>query len=176
MRVLVTGGAGYIGSQTVRLLARRGDHPVVLDTLEHGHAEAVEGARLVVGSIADRDLVRDVLETERIEAVVHFAALKAAGESVDQPARYLDRNVGDTFALLAEVDRARVRHLVFSSSAAVYGEPAASPVDEDAPTRPTNPYGESKVLVERALPWFAPRGLSHVALRYFNAAGAESDG
>ncbi len=176
MRVLVTGGAGYIGSHTVRLLLREGHEPVVLDTLEHGHREAIGRAPLVVGSIADRPLVRTLLGEHAIEAVVHFAALKAAGESMVQPARYLDRNVGDTLALLAEVDRAGVPSFVYSSSAAVYGEPDRSPVAEDAATRPTNPYGESKLLVERALPWYEATGLRHVSLRYFNAAGAEPDG
>lgn len=176
MRVLVTGGAGYIGSQTVRLLLRRGHQPVVLDTLEHGHRAAVETAPLVVGSIADRALVREVIAGHGIEAVIHFAALKAAGESVVEPARYLDRNVGDTLALLTEIDRARIATFVYSSSAAVYGEPDRSPVSEDAATRPANPYGESKLLIERALPWFAIHGLRHASLRYFNAAGAEPDG
>ena len=176
MRVLVTGGAGYIGSQTVRLLLREGHAPVVLDTLEHGHREAVGPAPLVIGSMADRPLVRALLEEHAIEAVVHFAALKAAGESMVEPARYFDRNVGDTLALLAEVDRAGVRSFVYSSSAAVYGEPDRSPVAEDAATRPANPYGETKLLVERALPWYEAGGLRHVSLRYFNAAGAEPDG
>jgi UDP-glucose-4-epimerase GalE len=176
VRVLVTGGAGYIGSQTVRLLVRRGHEPVVIDTLEHGYREAVEAVPLVVGSIADRTLVRDVIAANRIDAVVHFAALKDAGASMADPALYFDRNVGDSLALLAEVQRAGVRAFVFSSSAAVYGEPERSPVAEDAATRPENPYGESKLLVERALPWYERRGLRHVSLRYFNAAGAEPDG
>lgn len=176
MRVLVTGGAGYIGSQTVRLLLRRGHHPIVIDTLERGHREAVDHAPLIVGSIADRALVRELIAVHDIEAVVHFAALKAAGESMLDPARYLDCNVGETLALLAEVDRARVGSFVYSSSAAVYGEPERSPVTEDAATRPANPYGETKLLVERALPWYELRGLRHASLRYFNAAGAEPDG
>jgi UDP-glucose-4-epimerase GalE len=176
VRVLVTGGAGYIGSQTVRLLLRRGHRPVVIDTLEHGHRAAVGEAPLVVGSIADRSLVREVIAEHGVEAVIHFAALKAAGDSMVDPARYLDRNVGETLALLAEIDRARLGAFVYSSSAAVYGEPDRSPVGEDAATRPANPYGESKLLVERALPWYAVHGLRHAALRYFNAAGAEPDG
>ena len=176
MRVLVTGGAGYIGSQTVRLLVRRGHEPVVIDTLEHGYRESVGDAPLVVGSIADGPLVRDVIARHGIEAVIHFAALKDAGASMADPALYLGRNVGDSLALLAEVDRANLAWFVFSSSAAVYGEPDRSPVGEDAATRPENPYGESKLLVERALPWYGRRGLRHVSLRYFNAAGAEPDG
>jgi UDP-glucose-4-epimerase GalE len=176
VRVLVTGGAGYIGSQTVRLLLRRGHLPVVIDTLEHGHREAIAEAELVVGSIADRPLVREVISRHAVEAVIHFAALKAAGESMVDPARYLERNVGETLALLAEVDRARLGTFVYSSSAAVYGEPDRSPVGEEAATRPANPYGESKRLVEQALPWYEVRGLHHASLRYFNAAGAEPDG
>jgi UDP-glucose-4-epimerase GalE len=176
MRVLVTGGAGYIGSQTVRLLRRRGHEPVVLDTLEHGHPAAVEDAPIVVGSVADRPVVRELLGRHDIEAVIHFAALKAAGESVDQPARYFEANVGATIDLLAEVEAAGIGSVVYSSSAAVYGNPPSSPVVEDAPTRPTNPYGESKLLVERMLPWLERRGVRHVSLRYFNAAGAEPDG
>ena len=176
MRVLVTGGAGYIGSQTVRLLRRAGHDVVVLDNLDQGHPAAIGDARLVVGSIADRGVVRALLADEGIEAVVHFAGLKAAGESVADPARYLDVNVGGSLALLAEVDRARIGPFVFSSSCAVYGEPDRVPVDETAGLSPTTPYGESKLLVEQALPWYEERGLRSVALRYFNAAGAELDG
>lgn len=176
MHILVTGGAGYIGSQTVRLLQRSGHEPVVLDTLEHGSVEAIEGARLVTGSIGDRRLVRALLQQTRFDAVVHFAALKAAGESVTAPVRYFDNNVGGTLVLLSEMARAGVGALVFSSSCAVYGDPAMNPVDESTPMRPTTPYGESKVLVERALPWYEREGLRHVSLRYFNAAGAELDG
>ena len=176
MRVLVTGGAGYIGSQTVRLLQRSGHEPVVLDTLEHGAVEAVDGARLVTGSIADARLVRSLLRETRFDAVVHFAALKAAGESVTAPVRYFDNNVGGTLDLLAEMVGAGVGAVVFSSSCAVYGNPARNPVDETAATHPTTPYGESKVLIERALPWYEREGLRHVSLRYFNAAGAEFDG
>lgn len=176
MRVLVTGGAGYIGSHTVRLMRRLGHEPIVLDTLEHGHAAAVDGAELIVGSVADRALVRSILEGRRMDGVIHFAALKAAGESVDEPARYFHENTGGTLALLAEIDRAGVRSFVFSSTCAVYGEPERSPIDETAELRPTTPYGESKLLVERALPWYERHRLRTAVLRYFNAAGAEADG
>ena len=176
MRVLVTGGAGYIGSQTVRLLQRAGHEPVVLDTMERGAPEAIEGARLVTGSIGDRPLVRDLLHQTRFNAVVHFAALKAAGESVTAPVRYFDNNVGGTLVLLSEMARAGVGSMVFSSSAAVYGKPASNPVDESSSTRPTTPYGESKLVVERLLPWYEREGIRHASLRYFNAAGAELDG
>jgi UDP-glucose-4-epimerase GalE len=176
MRILVTGGAGYIGSQTVRSLRRQGHVPIVLDTLGHGHRAAVEDAELVVGSVADRELVRSVLVDGAIEAVIHFAAKKAAGESVDDPAGYFETNVGASLALLAEVERAGVGAFVFSSSCAIYGAPERVPVDEATRPRPASPYGESKLLVERALPWYERRGIRHVALRYFNAAGAEPDG
>jgi UDP-glucose-4-epimerase GalE len=176
MRVLVTGGAGYIGSQTVRLLQRRGHEPVVLDTLEHGFRAAVPGVQVVVASVEDRVAVRAALAEVRPDAVMHFAALKAAGESVERPARYFDVNVSGTFTLLGELVDAGVPHIVYSSSAAIYGEPDVNPIAEDARLHPTNPYGESKALIERALPWYDPVGLRHVSLRYFNAAGAEADG
>jgi UDP-glucose 4-epimerase len=175
MRVLVTGGAGYVGSQTARLLRSAGHEPIVLDTLENGHRAAVPDTELIVGSIADGALVRDVLVGHGIEAVMHFAGLKAAEESVDQPGRYFEANVGGSLALLAAIEAAGVRRFVFSSTCAVYGEPRSVPIAEDAETRPENPYGESKLLVERALPWFARRGVASVSLRYFNAAGAQED-
>jgi UDP-glucose 4-epimerase len=136
----------------------------------------VAGARLIVGSTGDRALVRQVLAEERIEAVIHFAARKSTEESVADPTGYFDRNVGDAIALLSELVAARIPAFVFSSTCAVYGEVATSPVAEDTPIRPSTPYGESKVLVERMLPWLEERGLRFVALRYFNAAGAEPDG
>ncbi|MET1232443.1 MAG: UDP-glucose 4-epimerase GalE [Candidatus Limnocylindrales bacterium] len=176
MRILVTGGAGYIGSQTVRSLRRRGHLPIVLDTLEHGHRAAVEDAELVVGSVADRELVHAILVDGSVDAVIHFAARKAAGESVDDPSGYFETNVGHSLALLTEIERAGIGVFVYSSSCAIYGDPVRVPVDEATPPRPTSPYGESKLLVERALPWYERRGIRHASLRYFNAAGAELDG
>jgi UDP-glucose-4-epimerase GalE len=176
LRILVTGGAGYIGSQTVRLLRRQSHEPIVLDTLEHGHRAAVGDAELVIGSVADRELVRKILADRRIDAVIHFAAKKAAAASVDDPAGYFETNVAGSLALLSEVERAGIGAFVFSSSCAIYGDPARVPVDEEATPRPASPYGESKLLVERALPWYERRGIRHVSLRYFNAAGAEPDG
>jgi UDP-glucose-4-epimerase GalE len=176
MRVLVTGGAGYVGSQTTRRLVQLGHDPVVLDTLEHGTAAAIPGVRLIRGSVADAPLVRGLLEEHRIEAVLHFAAHKSVEESITQPARYFANNVSATIALLGAMAAVGVGRLVFSSTCAVYGEPPRVPIDESAPTRPENPYGESKLLVERALPWFEAVGIRSVSLRYFNAAGAELDG
>jgi UDP-glucose 4-epimerase len=176
MRVLVTGGAGYVGSQATRLLCTMGHQPIVLDTLENGYRAAVPGVELVMGSVSDRDLVRGILAERRIDAVMHFAALKAGEESVGEPGRYFATNVGGTFALLEAMETASVRWFVFSSTAAVYGEPTSVPIGEDAATNPENPYGETKLLVERALPWFERRGIVSVSLRYFNAAGAQADG
>ncbi len=176
MRVLVTGGAGYVGSQTTRLLQSVGHEPLVLDTLDNGHREAVPGVELVVGSVADGALVYRLLVDRQIGAVMHFAALKAAEESVREPGRYFSANVGGSFALLAAIEAAAVPWFVFSSTCGVYGEPRAVPIAEGADTRPENPYGESKLLVERALPWYEQRGIQSVSLRYFNAAGAQADG
>ncbi len=176
MRVLVTGGAGYIGSETVRLLSARGHEPVVLDTLERGHRAAVDTAPLVVGSVTDAGLVESTLRDHRIEAVIHFAALKSVEASFVDPAGYFGTNVGGTFALLGAMGRAGLSALVYSSSCAVYGTPSDLPVRETSELRPENPYGETKLLVERALPWFDGAGIRSISLRYFNAAGAAFDG
>jgi UDP-glucose 4-epimerase len=176
MRVLVTGGAGYIGSHTVALLRARGDFVVVLDSLELGHRQAIGDTPLVVGRTQDQSLVKQVIGDHQLEAVVHFAAYKAAGESMRNPAKYFDNNVAGSLSLLQAAQQAGVRRFVFSSTAAVYGTPQSLPVSEDAPLRPENPYGESKLLVERMMSWFdACHGLRGVALRYFNAAGAALD-
>jgi UDP-glucose-4-epimerase GalE len=177
MRVLVTGGAGYIGSHTAALLAGRGDFVVVLDSLEHGYRQAVGPLPLVVGSTHDAALVRQVIGDHRLEAIIHFAAYKAAGESMAHPGKYFENNVGGSLRLLEAACSAGVRRFVFSSTAAVYGTPRSLPVQEDADLRPENPYGESKLIVERMLRWFdACHGLRSVALRYFNAAGAAESG
>lgn len=176
MRVLVTGGAGYIGSETVRLLAARGHEPVVLDTLERGHRAAVEAAPLIVGSVADGGLVERVIREHAIDSVVHFAALKSVEASFSDPAGYFATNVGGSFALLEAMARTGLGELVYSSSCAVYGTPSDLPVRETSKLRPENPYGETKLLVERALPWFDGPGIRSVSLRYFNAAGAALDG
>jgi UDP-glucose-4-epimerase GalE len=176
LRVLVTGGAGYIGSETVRLLSARGHQPVVLDTLERGHRAAVDGVPLIVGSMADTNLVESTLREHAIEAVIHFAALKSVEASFLDPAGYFGTNVGGSFALLAAMGRAGVSGLVYSSSCAVYGTPSDLPVRETSELRPENPYGETKLLVERALRWFEDAGIRSISLRYFNAAGAAFDG
>jgi UDP-glucose 4-epimerase len=177
MRVLVTGGAGYIGSHTVSALRLAGHEPVVLDTLEHGHPSAIPGVTLVVGDAGDRRFVRNLLAAHGIEAVIHFAARKSVPESIVDPGTYFSVNVGGSLELMRAMVDGGVRHLVFSSTCAVYGTPDELPVRESSPVRPENPYGESKLMVERMTPWFEQAyGLRTVVLRYFNAAGAAFDG
>ncbi|HOE27538.1 MAG: UDP-glucose 4-epimerase GalE [Candidatus Aureabacteria bacterium] len=174
MRVLVTGGAGYIGSVTVAALLEGGHEVLVFDSLEHGHRGAVApGARLVVGDLADGGAIEKALRTHRAEAVVHFAAYSLVGESVAQPARYFLNNVSNGLVLLEAMRRTGVGRIVFSSSAAVYGSPRRIPIAEDDPAEPINPYGESKLFLERVLGrYHRAYGLECVSLRYFNAAGA----
>ena len=175
--ILVTGGAGYIGSETARRLVAAGHGVTVLDDLSHGYRAAIEGIPLVVGDVRDRALVADTLRREAIDAVIHFAARKSVEESVADPGLYFDVNVGGTLAVLQAMADTGVRRLVFSSSCAVYGTPDHVPVDEQAGLHPMNPYGESKLQSERLLPWFeAAHGIHAAVLRYFNAAGADEDG
>ena len=176
MRVLVTGGAGYIGSVVVEELVAAGHDVTAFDDLSTGHADAVTPpARLVEGDIGDAAAVDAVLRAQRIDAVVHMAAVALVGESVEDPAKYYRTNVIGGLALLEAMRVRGLRPLVVSSSAAVYGEPEAQPIMEDAPTRPTNPYGETKLAFERALPWYERAyGIRAVVLRYFNAAGASA--
>jgi UDP-glucose 4-epimerase len=174
MRVLVTGGAGYIGSVVSEELAADGHEVVVLDDLSKGHRDAVlPEARFVEADIGSARAVREVLSTERIEAVVHMAAFSLVGESVSNPAKYFRNNVTGSLTLLDAMIDVGVERLVFSSTAAVYGEPQKQPIEETDPAHPTNPYGDTKLAFERALPWYEnAHGLKWVSLRYFNAAGA----
>jgi len=175
--VLVTGGAGYIGSHAVKALTEAGLDVVVLDSLVAGHRDAIQGVPFVEADIADTDVVRDTIRRHRVTAVMHFAAFLSVGESVTAPARYYGNNVGKTLALLDAVVEESVTRFVFSSTAAVYGHPAHSPIREEHPTRPINPYGETKLTIERALSYYAiAYGLRSVSLRYFNAAGADPSG
>jgi UDP-glucose-4-epimerase GalE len=176
-KILVTGGAGYIGAHTVQTLVRAGFDPVVVDNLSKGHRHNVEPARLRVMDTAETDSLGELMRHERIEAVVHFAAFIAVGESVQQPELYFVNNVGGTLSLVAAMQRAGVAKLVFSSSAAVYGTPERVPILEDAPFAPVSPYGESKAMVEKVLGWLDQcRGLRSVSLRYFNACGGDPEG
>ena len=177
-RVLVTGGAGYIGSHAVRALLAGGHSVVVLDDLSAGHAEAVpEGVPLVQARIHDRARIADTLESHGIDAVMHFAAWLTVSESVHKPLEYYENNVVGSLALLNAMTEAGVKRLVFSSTCAVYGEPPTTPIPESAPTRPINAYGETKLAIERALGHIdRAHGLRWIALRYFNAAGAHPDG
>ena len=177
MAVLVTGGAGYVGSHTVRLLRELERSVVVLDSLESGHAAAVGDAPLVVGNVSDDRLVASIVAEHDVDAVVHFAGYKAAGESMLHAGRYFINNVAGTAQLLDSLHRCGVERLVFSSSCAVYGTPEGLPVGESQPVRPESPYGETKALAERMLGWFGRcHGMRSVSLRYFNAAGAAEDG
>lgn len=177
MTVLVTGGAGYIGSHTARLLGQRGRDVVVLDSLEQGRRGAVLDAPLVVGDIADAELVTSTIEEHGITSIIHFAAYKAAGESMEQPGRYFANNVGKANALFDAARAAGVDKVVFSSTCAVYGTPRHLPVDEAHALAPESPYAESKRMTEQVLRWYSDlHGVRSVSLRYFNAAGAASDG
>lgn len=176
-RVLITGGAGYVGSHVVRALRDAGRRVVVLDDLSSGHRDAVSGAPLVVGNCGDEDVVARTLREHDVDAVVHMAACCLVGESVEHPAAYYRNNVRHATVLLDACREAGVDRLVFSSSAAVYGEPSVVPIPETHDTRPTNPYGETKLVFERALGWYGRAyGVRSVSLRYFNAAGAHPDG
>jgi UDP-glucose 4-epimerase len=175
--VLVTGGAGYIGSHTVRALREAGRDVVVFDSLELGRREAVIDAPLIVGDIADRDLVTATCNEHEITQLVHFAAYKAVGESMENPAKYWRNNVAGSVELYEACIAAGVNDVVFSSSCSVNGTPAVVPLTETAPVHPESVYAESKAMVERILYWYGQTsGLRSVALRYFNAAGASFDG
>jgi UDP-arabinose 4-epimerase len=175
--VLVTGGAGYIGSHACKALAKAGYEPVSYDNLSRGHREAVRWGPLIVGELADRALLKRTLAQHRPVAVMHFAALTYVGESVKQPALYFRNNFADSLTLFEAALEAGAPPIVYSSTCAIYGEPETAPIPESNPQRPVNPYGESKLMTERALSWLGrSHGLRHVALRYFNAAGADPDG
>lgn len=176
MRVLVTGGAGYIGSVVVEELLRDNHQVTVYDNLSKGHRQSVTpGADFIQAELLDRDRLKTALRQRDIEAVVHMAADSLVGESVEKPYKYYQNNVVAGLALLDVMREARVDRIVFSSTAAVYGEPAKQPIEEMDPTGPTNPYGESKLAFERALHWYSlAYDLRYTSLRYFNAAGATS--
>jgi len=173
MRILVAGGAGYIGSNMTAMLAAEGHQPTIYDNLSKGHKAAAAFCEFVEGDLADFNLLARTLKDRRIDAVIHFAAFIEAGESVSNPLKYYQNNVSNTQVLLAAMEQACVEKFVFSSSAAVYGIPEKTPISEDSPTNPINPYGETKSAVERMCHHQAKAGkLHYVSLRYFNACGA----
>lgn len=177
MKVLIVGGAGYIGSHMVKLLLDSGHEVLILDSLETGHRDAVLGGQFVQGDIADRALLDDVLSQHRVDGVMHFASYIQVGESVRLPGKYYRNNFANTLNLLDSMVEHKVRCFIFSSTAAIFGEPSYTPIDEMHPRRPINPYGLSKWMVERVLADYdLAHGLKSVCLRYFNAAGADPSG
>lgn len=177
MTILVTGGAGYIGSHTVRQLEQAGHRVVVYDNLVKGHRNSVKNSVFIKGDIFDSDLLADTIKRHTITSVVHFAAYSVVGESMEKPREYYHNNVGGTLNLLDVMLAGGVNKLVFSSSAAVYGEPEKTPITEDMPKNPTSVYGRTKVMMEEAMADYARAyGLKYIALRYFNACGADIDG
>jgi UDP-glucose-4-epimerase GalE len=177
MRILVTGGAGYIGSHTAMVLAAAGHEPVIFDDMSQGHEWAVEWGALERGSLSDPARLAQVFAARPIDAVVHFAASALVGESMTNPAKYFRNNTVATLNLLDAMRDAGVPTLVFSSTCATYGDPVRVPIDESHPQVPVNPYGESKLMIEKIMRWYGEAyGLRWMALRYFNAAGADPEG
>ncbi|KEQ23622.1 UDP-glucose 4-epimerase GalE [Paenibacillus tyrfis] len=177
MAIMVTGGAGYIGSHTVAELLAKGEEVVVVDNLQQGHREAVLGGKLYVGDIRDADFLDTVFRENDIDAVIHFAASSLVGESMQLPGKYYHNNVYGTLCLLEKMNEYGVKKIVFSSTAATYGEPENVPILETDRTLPTNAYGETKLAMEKMMRWFdTAHGIKYVSLRYFNAAGAHESG
>lgn len=177
MSVLVTGGAGYIGSHTVAELFEKNEEIVVVDNLQKGHRKAILGGKFYQGDLRDSAFMDKVFGENNIDAVIHFAAESLVGESVIEPLKYYNNNVFGTFSLLEKMRAFKVNNIVFSSTAATYGEPENSPILESDKTLPTNPYGETKLAIERMLKWCdGAYGIKSIVLRYFNAAGAHKSG
>lgn len=177
MSVLVCGGAGYIASHTVSELLDRGEDVVVADNLQKGHKKAVLGGKLMIGDLRDSDFLDKVFSENTIDSVIQFAADSLVGESVEDPLKYYNNNVVSTLSLLSKMKQYGVDKIVFSSTAATYGEPQNIPIMETDPTIPTNPYGQTKLAVEKALKWcYEAYDIKYTALRYFNAAGAHISG
>jgi len=177
MKILVCGGAGFIGSNMVHMLLEAGNEPVVFDNLSKGHRKAVGEAEFVEGDLSDYELLVKTLQSKKIEAVMHFAAFIEVGESVEQPLKYYRNNVCNTHNLLSAMEATQIEKFVFSSSAAVYGMPKKFPITEEAATKPINPYGQTKLAVEQICGYQSQTGrLRYAALRYFNACGAGKNG
>ena len=174
--ILVVGGAGYIGSHINKMLHKNGFDTVVFDNLVYGHKEAVKWGTLEIGDLADEARLEEIFTKYDIDAVFHFAAYSYVGESVENPSKYYNNNVGNTIKLLDAMVRHNVKHIVFSSTCATYGEPKAVPITEDMPQNPINPYGATKLMVERILADYRiAYGINYCCLRYFNAAGADPE-
>ena len=178
MTILVTGGAGYIGSFMTKSLIERGDEVIVADSLERGHKEAIDSrAKLYVGNLLDKSFVSKVFSENKFDAVIHFAGFISMGESMQNPFIYFQNNVFASLNIMEEIVKTKTDNFIFSSSAGVYGNPVKIPISEDHPTNPGNPYGEGKLMVEKLMVWYQKtHGLNSVALRYFNASGASLDG
>ncbi len=177
MKILVTGGAGYIGSHMVVLLEKSGHEVIVMDNLSNGHRESIDKTPFILGDIGDRSLLDRIMAENSFDAVMHFASFIQVGESVISPSKYYNNNVSKTLVLLDAMANAGIRKFIFSSTAAIFGEPIRSPIDELHPKSPVNPYGRTKLFVEEILSDYRKAyGLKSVALRYFNAAGADPDG
>ena len=175
--ILVTGGAGYIGSHTNKELHKRGYQTVVYDNLVYGHKESIKWGTLEIGDLSDKERLESVFKNYPIEAVIHFAAYAYVGESVTEPAKYYNNNVCNTINLLDIMRKYNVNYIIFSSTCATYGIPEKMPITEDMPQNPVNPYGATKKMVERILEdYYKAYGLHYCCLRYFNAAGADPDG
>jgi UDP-glucose 4-epimerase len=177
MAVLVTGGAGYIGSHAVAALLEKGEQVVIVDNLYQGHRNAVLGGKLYVGDLRDSEFLSQVFQENEIDGVIHFAANSLVGESMKEPGKYYHNNVYGTLCLLEQMKKSNVSRIIFSSTAATYGEPERVPIDEYDRTLPTNTYGETKLAMEKMIRWFdEAHGIKFVSLRYFNAAGAHESG
>jgi len=177
MAILVTGGLGYVGSHAVKQLVDRGEQVISLDNLVFGHTEAACGSEVVVGDIGDRDLLNRVFSSHQIDAVMHFAAFADVGESVADPRKYYVNNISNSLAMLDVMVEHGVKKMIFSSSAATFGEPEIVPIPEDHPKTPTNPYGRSKLMLEEILKEYEHAyGLRSISFRYFNASGADPSG
>jgi len=178
MKILVTGGAGYIGSFMAKRLLERGDEVVVADSLERGHKEAVDsGAKLYVGNLLDREFVFKVFSENKFDGVINFAGFISMGESMENPYIYFQNNIFSALNVMEEMAKTQTNNFIFSSSAGVYGNPTKLPIPEDHAKSPENPYGESKLMVEKLMSWYQKaHNLNSVALRYFNASGAALDG
>ena len=177
MKILVTGGAGYIGSHMVSLLEKSGHQVTVMDNLSNGHRDSIGNTPFILGDIGDRSLLDQVMAADSFDAVMHFASFIQVGESVISPSKYYNNNVSKTLVLLDAMVNAGIKKFIFSSTAAIFGEPIYTPIDESHPKSPVNPYGKTKLLIEEVLADYRQAyGLKSVSLRYFNAAGADPNG